>query len=341
MSSSIQNSSPTCKIIEIPPGLIENGKTLLIETHYELFINNYHFSRPSHFITQNHGLCLVDKQQKDFISDQYYYQLNSHNYDYQLFELIIEFPAESLNDGKSVMIERINSNEEKKISGNFEDLYNIEHLNESAETKFVHIKVPQELIERGKTIVIHKNNIYIKNSIDYYKETAQHLGNNTFSKRDHLQSKKMMEMTIAVPSELFCNDHKIIFRKEDSQTMAANFPYHRQSKHDKQLIRRNSLNHDQKLSLDEFFSNRIWHPKLSHDAHFLKLSLYLNNQPNIRNQDQIKLIIDQQYIRVEIKNKEDFNKYQEILVPDIIKLDQLKYEFDEKNLYLNIMIPLQ
>ncbi|CAF4751607.1 unnamed protein product, partial [Rotaria sp. Silwood1] len=259
----------------------------------------------------------------------------------ELFELIIEFPAESLNDGKNVMIERINSNEEKKISGNFEDLYNIEHLNESAETKFVHIKVPQELIERGKTIVIHKNNIYIKNSIDYYKETAQHLGNNTFSKRDHLQSKKMMEMTIAVPSELFCNDHKIIFRKEDSQTMAANFPYHRQSKHDKQLIRRNSLNHDQKLSLDEFFSNRIWHPKLSHDAHFLKLSLYLNNQPNIRNQDQIKLIIDQQYIRVETKNKEDFNIYQEILVPDIIKLDQLKYEFDEKNHCFNIMIPLQ
>ncbi|CAF5016624.1 unnamed protein product, partial [Rotaria sp. Silwood1] len=258
-----------------------------------------------------------------------------------LFELIIEFPAESLNSGKSVMIERINSNEEKKISGNFEDLYNIEHLNESAETKFVHIKVPQEVIEGGKTIVINKNNVYIKNSIDYYKEAAHHLGNNAFSKRDHLQSKNMMKMIIALPPELFCNDHKIIFRKEDSQTMAANSPYHRQSKHDIQLIRRDSLSHDQKHFLDEFFSNRIWHPKLSHDARLLKLSLDLNNQPNIRNQDQIKLIIDQQNIRVEIKNKEDFNIYQEIPVPDIIKLDQLKYEFDEKNLYFNIMIPLQ
>ncbi|CAF3329967.1 unnamed protein product, partial [Rotaria sp. Silwood2] len=258
-----------------------------------------------------------------------------------LFELIIEFPAESLNDGKSVMIERINSNEEKKISGNFEDLYNIEHLNESAETKFVHIKIPQELIEAGKTAVIKKNNIYIKNSIDYYKEVAHHLGNNTFSKRDHLQSKNMMEMIIAISPELFCNDHKIIFRKEDSQTVAANFSYHRQSKHDIQLTRGNSLNHDQKFLIDEFFSNRIWHPKLLNDAHLLKLSLYLNSQPNIRNQDQIKLIIDQQYIRVETKNKEDFKIFQEILVPDIIKLDQLKYEFDEKNRYFNIMIPLQ
>ncbi|CAF4004903.1 unnamed protein product, partial [Rotaria sp. Silwood1] len=334
-------SSPTCKIIEIPPDLIENGKTLLIEAHYELFINGSHLSRPSHFITKSHGLCLVDTQQKDFRSDAYYYQLNSQNDDYQLFELIIEFPAESLNSGKSVMIERINSNEEKKISGNFEDLYNIEHLNESAETKFVHIKVPQEVIEGGKTIVINKNNVYIKNSIDYYKEAAHHLGNNAFSKRDHLQSKNMMKMIIALPPELFCNDHKIIFRKEDSQTMAANSPYHRQSKHDIQLIRRDSLSHDQKHFLDEFFSNRIWHPKLSHDARLLKLSLDLNNQPNIRNQDQIKLIIDQQNIRVEIKNKEDFNIYQEIPVPDIIKLDQLKYEFDEKNLYFNIMIPLQ
>ncbi|CAF1406349.1 unnamed protein product [Rotaria sordida] len=341
MFSSTQNSSPTCKIIEIPPGLIENGKTLLIETHYELFINDYHFSRPSHFITQNHGLCLVDTQQNDFTSNTYCHELNSHNYDYSLFELIIEFPAESLNGGKSVMIERIYSNEEKKLSGNFEDLYNIEHLNESAETKFIHIKVPQELIEGGKTIVINKNNISIKNSIDYYKEVAYHLGNNKFSKRDHLQSKNMMEMIIALPPELFCNDHKIIFRKEDSQIIAANFPYHRQSKHDIQLTRRDNLNHDQKLSLDKFFSNRIWHPMLLNDTHLLKLSLYLNNQPNIRNQDQIKLIIDQQYIRVETKNNEDFNIYQEILVPDIIKLDQLKYEFDEKNRYFNIMIPLQ
>ncbi|CAF4261740.1 unnamed protein product [Rotaria sp. Silwood2] len=86
MLISTQISSPTCKIIEIPSGLIENGKTLLIETHYELYINDYHLSRPSHFITQNHGLCLVDTQQKDFTSDAYYYQLNAHNYDYGKFK---------------------------------------------------------------------------------------------------------------------------------------------------------------------------------------------------------------------------------------------------------------
>ncbi|CAF3303611.1 unnamed protein product, partial [Rotaria sp. Silwood2] len=107
MFSSIQNSSPTCKIIEIPPGLIENGKTLLIETHYELFINDYHLSRPLHFITQNHGLCLVDTQQKDFTSDEYYYQLNSHNYDYVSSPTckIIEIPSGLIENGKTLLIE--------------------------------------------------------------------------------------------------------------------------------------------------------------------------------------------------------------------------------------------
>jgi len=103
-----------------------------------------------------------------------------------LVQLIIEVPCQSLNDGKNVTIEMIDSNGKQKPSGNFEDLYN-----QSNETKDIHIQIPKESIQRGKTILIQKENGSIINSDDYQKEQIHHLNNNQFSKRDHLQLKSI------------------------------------------------------------------------------------------------------------------------------------------------------
>ncbi len=44
-----------------------------------------------------------------------------------------------------------------------------------------------------------------------------------------------MEITIELPPEFFDNGQTITFAKEDSELVAANFPYRRQSKPDSQI----------------------------------------------------------------------------------------------------------
>jgi hypothetical protein len=101
--------------------------------------------------------------------------------------LIIEVPCQSLNLGKSLIIEKINSNgKHGELSGNIEDLYN--HL---SEIKDIHIKIPQESLQRGKTIVIQKEQQFVLKTDDYQKQQMHHLNNNSFARRDHLQSKSI------------------------------------------------------------------------------------------------------------------------------------------------------
>ncbi len=116
----------------------------------------------------------------------------------ELVQFIIEFPCEILNNGKSVTIEQINSSEKQQPSGNIEDLYN-----KSNERKDIHIQIPKESIEKGKTILIQKDNILIKKSDDHQKEQKYHLTNNQFFKRDHLQSKSYIIFNISIQQTIF------------------------------------------------------------------------------------------------------------------------------------------
>ncbi len=158
--------------------------------------------------------------------------------------MIIEIPSETLNNGKIVRIEKIDSKDEQKPLGNIQDLYN-----QSTKIKDIFIKIPQNCLQRGKTIVIQKEKIFIIKSDDYQKEN-HHLNNNIFSKRDHLQSKSifilnknnfsvvfvfyldMMEIKIEIPPEFFNEGQTITLRNEDPQLIEKNFPYHRPSKPD-------------------------------------------------------------------------------------------------------------
>jgi hypothetical protein len=63
--------------IDIPEEYLENGKTLLIEKYFELFVDGYHLSKPSHFIRRVHDLCLIDTQQQDLRSVNSTHQLES------------------------------------------------------------------------------------------------------------------------------------------------------------------------------------------------------------------------------------------------------------------------
>ncbi|CAF3351274.1 unnamed protein product [Rotaria sp. Silwood2] len=340
MSSLSQNSSSTNKIIEIPRDLIKNGNILSIEQHTEIFVNGRHISQPLHFIKQNHGLCLIDNQQQDSLLDPSNHHLDSTNDLDQLFEIIIEFPAEILNAGKSVIIERIDSNENEKSLEYFEDLYKIENLNKCTESMNIHLKLRKEYIQRGKTIIIHKEKIFIINNTDYFKGAAHHITDNTFTKRDYLQLKNMMEMIIKVSPEFFDDDQKLIFRKEDPQTASSNLPDYRQSKHDLELTNKQYLKEKQRVALKDFILNKIWNPILSDDRHLLILSLDFNNKPHIINEDQLKINLDQYNLSVETKDEQDFNIYQEIVLPEIINVKQLKYQFDEENHRLNISLSL-
>ncbi len=91
-----------------------------------------------------------------------------------------------MNDETSVTVEKSDSNGKQEISGNFQDLLHLEHSN-----KDIHIQIPKQSIERGKTILIQKDNILITNTDDYIHKQAHHLNNNQFAKRDHLQSKSI------------------------------------------------------------------------------------------------------------------------------------------------------
>ncbi|CAF1239859.1 unnamed protein product [Adineta ricciae] len=155
------------------------------------------------------------------------HQLESTIDDNQFVQIVIEFPGKYLDNGKSITIGKSNSNDEKTILGNYKDLYN-----DSLETKDVHIEIPIEFLQRGMTISIEKENIFIKKTLDYHKEQSHNLSNNQFTKRDHLQTQNLMEITIEIAPEMFHNGQTITIRKENLETIIANFPYRRQSKVD-------------------------------------------------------------------------------------------------------------
>jgi hypothetical protein len=98
-------------------------------------------------------------------------------------QIIIEFPCECLKNGKSIKIEKFDGIGKEKVFGNFEDLYN-----QSNEKKSIEIKLANQSIEGGKTILIKKENTLIIKSDDYENEQKHHLTNNSFAKQDHLQS---------------------------------------------------------------------------------------------------------------------------------------------------------
>lgn len=105
----------------------------------------------------------------------------------ELVQIIIEFPCESLKNGKSVTIEEISQGGNEEVSGNFDDLFN-----PSKEDKTIHIKIISQSLQRGTTIVIGKDKMSILKTDDYQKDQKHHLDNNAIAKSDHLKSKSTL-----------------------------------------------------------------------------------------------------------------------------------------------------
>jgi hypothetical protein len=105
----------------------------------------------------------------------------------ELVQIIIEFPPQSLNDGKHVTVEENDSNDEQPISGNLSDLYTNQP---SSEDKNIHIRIAKQALQRGTTILIEKDHVSVQKSDEYQKQQSHRLFNNQFAKRDHLQSKR-------------------------------------------------------------------------------------------------------------------------------------------------------
>ena len=116
-------------------------------------------------------------------------------------QIKIEVPPETLQNGKTITIQKrsttesttTDSNLKQQPSGNFVDLYTDHHLSGSTGKNNVHIEIPEQLIERGETILIQKDNVSVTKTQDYCKQQAQHVVSNQFNKRDHLQSKSMLK----------------------------------------------------------------------------------------------------------------------------------------------------
>jgi hypothetical protein len=114
-------------------------------------------------------------------------------------QIKIEVPPETLQNGKTITIQKSSttdskttgSKQQQQPSGNFVDLYKGQHVTGSIGTNNVHIEIPQQIIERGQTIIIQKENVSVTKTCDYHKQQAQHVANNQFNKSDHLQSKSI------------------------------------------------------------------------------------------------------------------------------------------------------
>jgi hypothetical protein len=79
----------------------------------------------------------------------------------------------------------MDSDGKQELSGNFQDLFNIQHSNKSTEAKNIRIQISKESLQRGKTILIQKDHNSVTNND---KQQTHHLNQNQFARRDHLQS---------------------------------------------------------------------------------------------------------------------------------------------------------
>ena len=201
----VDSAPPNDIIIDIPEEYLENGKTLLIEEYFELFVDGYHLSKPARYIKHVHQLCLLDTLVQDTKSVTSTHQLKSDIDDnrkfnslfheqskqsmntelcLELVQIILEFPCESLKNGKSVKIEETSQGGNEEVSGNFDDLFN-----PSKADITIDIKILSQSLQRGTAILIGKDKMSILKSDDYQKDQKHHLDNNAIAKNDHLRSK--------------------------------------------------------------------------------------------------------------------------------------------------------
>jgi len=128
---------------------------------------------------------------------------DTYNYVFVSIEVVqikIEVPPETLQNGKTITIQKSSttgsmttgSNQKQQPSGNFVDLYANQQLSGSTGRNNVHIEIPEQLIEKGETILIQKDNVSVTKTSDYCKQQAKHVVSNQFNKWDHLQSKSAL-----------------------------------------------------------------------------------------------------------------------------------------------------
>ncbi len=116
----------------------------------------------------------------------------------------IEVSPETLQSGKTITIQKstttgsthVGSNQQHQPSGNFVDLYKNQHSTGSVGTNNVHIAIPDQVIEKGQTILIQKDNVSVKKTRDYYQELEEQMLDNQFNKWDQLQSKSMFRKSL-------------------------------------------------------------------------------------------------------------------------------------------------
>lgn len=123
-----------------------------------------------------------------------------------------------LNQGKTIRVAKGNRLNNEQIRNVFN------------ENKQIRIEIGNEDLQRGKIIVIENNQIEFFDCEQYEKQQKHNLTDNPFFKRDFLQSKGQMEISIRISPDFFLQGQTVSFAKEDPQMIAANFPYRRQSR---------------------------------------------------------------------------------------------------------------
>jgi len=136
----------------------------------------------------------------------------------ELIQIVFILSPQILNQGKTIRVAKGNRLNNEQIRNVFN------------ENKQIRIEIGNEDLQRGKIIVIENNQIEFFDCEQYEKQQKHNLTDNPFFKRDFLQSKGQMEISIRISPDFFLQGQTVSFAKEDPQMIAANFPYRRQSR---------------------------------------------------------------------------------------------------------------
>ena len=198
----------------------------------------------------------------------------------------------------------------------------------------VRIGISPEDLQRGKIFFIEQIDATSMKIDKDPTKVSHHLHENFFTRRDHLQSKGLMQIHLKVDPEFFLNANVLIVKKEDLKSLNEHFAYRRPSKV--------HLDEVKNVTMDEFLGNAIeWDPVLLNDGHLLRLTLQLNE--TVEKEEQLKIEFDHQTLKVKIFDVQEkrFDVYRQVQLPLKVKADQQKVHFDRQHHSIQLTFPLQ
>jgi hypothetical protein len=220
--------------LDLPSELIEAGQILLVERASEIFVDGCHLPQLTNPILETQHFCLYQGEQHSTHSSAEHLSQSDTSLDCSgFFQLVVELMPEMFNRGTTIAVEQ-----RAKTNDSAVDL---------SAKKFVHIGIAREDLQRGKIIAIEQTGPTSMRIEKDPTKLSQHLHENFFTRRDHLQSKGLMQIRIKVDPDFFLIGSVLSFKKEDLKSINEHFAYRRASKspladnHQVGFTRRSSL----------------------------------------------------------------------------------------------------